>query len=564
MTTTPTICFVVAASAEGDDELIARAAALVRCGWSVHLLSCAGEIAAGACIVIHRLDELPSLPGASLQRYGGDDPTVVLGERAQGALEALHADHRFDLVEFIDGAVAIRSVQSKRSAAAFLDLPLAVRLVAPDFHRRTDELRTLGAPRELKLDFCERYAFEHADVQLAARAALLAAAAARAWAVRPDAQADPVPGADGRTDQDVGDLYAGLLGRSSTTPATAAADPTLTIVVAHYNHEDYLPATLASLAAQTRPPDEVIVIDDGSTSAAALENFAVEEARYPNWRFIRQDNVGPGATRNRGLELATGSCFLPFDSDNIAVATMVEQLLGAMARNPDRAATTCHNLGFTESADIAASRFVSCYAPTGGPLVLGAVENVFGDTCAIFRTEALRSVGGFETNLWSPTEDWETFAKMVTRGLSVDVLPRPLFYYRTDAGGRLQHLGVDRGTKLRLRAHLLDQFFANAPVDERGRRELFEALQAFDAAAGVEARLAEQQRWHDAQMADLDAFREDQVERARSEQGARADAADAQVAVERARAETAERELAALRKATSGRLLGRAVRWRPR
>ncbi len=423
----------------------------------------------------------------------------------------------------------------------------------------------LGAPRELKLDFCERYAFEHADVQSAATAELLAAAAARVWKIRPEAAPVPLGGDGGATDEDVEDFYRARLG-GLPEPVGGAPTGSLTIVVAHYNHERYLAAALSSLAAQTRPADEVIVIDDGSTSAAALEVFGAQEDLYPSWRFIRQENAGPGATRNRGLELATGTYFLPFDSDNVAAPTMVEQLVRAMERNPRRAATACHNLGFTEDEDIAAGRFVSRYSPTGGPIVLSAVENVIGDTCSIFDAETLRSVGGFEVNLWSPTEDWETFVKMVTRGLEVDVLPRPLFYYRTDAGGRLQHLGTDRGTKLRLRAHLLDEFFAKAAIGEQDLRELFEALQAFDDFIGVEleARLAEQRRWHDAQMADLDAFRESQVQAVITELGGRADAADAQVAIERTRAEAAERQLATLREATSGPLLGRAVRWRSR
>jgi glycosyltransferase involved in cell wall biosynthesis len=545
MSTPPTVCFVVA---DGEGAASAQAAALARRGWAVHFLACSEEVGtaieggeAGAVgVVVHRLEKLPAVPGDSVQRFGGDDPAVVLGERVQAALEALLSDYRFDLIEFFDGGVAMRSVQSKRSAAAFLDVPLAVRLVTSAARRRVEEEATLSAPRELKLDFCEAYAFEHADLR-------------------------PAESGEGRADTEVERFYSDLLERRHAA-APAAAKLTLTVVVAHHNHERYLEATLASLAAQTRPADEVIVIDDGSTSAAALEVFAAQESRYPQWRFIRQKNAGPGATRNHGLELAAGDCFLPFDSDNLAVETMVERLLAAMEANPDRVATACHNLGFTDSENIAAGRFVSRYSPTGGPLVLAAVENVFGDTSSIFRTEALRSVGGFETNLWSPTEDWETFAKMATRGLEVDVLPLPLFYYRTESGGRLQRLGTDRATKLRLRAHLVDEFFAAAALGERERRELFEALQAFDdfIGVGLEARLTEQRRWHDTQMADLDHFREEQVERVRGEWSAKAEEAEGRAAAERARAEAAERELNALREATSGPLLSWAVRWRGR
>ena len=238
----------------------------------------------------------------------------------------------------------------------------------------------------------------------------------------------------------------------------------MTVAVAHYNHDQFCPAALASLAAQTRPPDEVIVIDDGSTSDVARRVFAEQETHYPDWTFVRQENAGPGVARNRALERAGGTYFLPFDSDNIATPRLVERLLEAMERNPSRAATTCHYVAFVDDADIEAGDFAFRYSPTGGPRLSGCLENVYGDTCALFRAEALRSVGGFEAHRWSPHEDWETFVKMTVRGLEVEVLPQPLFYYRTDCGGRLQALTADPAVTFRHRAHLIDEFFADAEL----------------------------------------------------------------------------------------------------
>ncbi len=566
MSAPPIACFVIAPGKDVADAppTQSAAAALARLGWVVHLLDCSEEggqgveDAAAAGAVVHRLAEIPTPHRADVQRYGGDHPTVVLGERAQEVIEALHAEHSFDLIEFPDaGGLGMRSVQSKRSADAFADVPIAVRLAAPVFRRRADRLQMLGAPRDLKLDFCERYAFQQADIQLVAAEGLLESVVRRGWKVRPDVRTLPQADRGREGEETIDGFYRELLQRPLAAGPVAGSTATLSVVVAHYNHELHLEAALSSLAAQTRPPDEVIVIDDGSTSEAALRVFAEQETRHPDWRFIRQENIGPGATRNRGLELAAGEYFLPFDSDNIAVETMVERLLRAMEANPERAATTCHNLGFTADAEVASGRFVSRYSPTGGPQVLSAVENVYGDTCSIFRTEALRSVGGFEINRWSPTEDWETFVKMAVRGLEIDVLPRPLFYYRTDSGGRLQSLGTDRKTKLKLRAHLVDMLLAGSEASDSERRDLIESLQAFDdfITEEFEARLAAQGRWHDSQMADLDAFREAQVAEVRAELGGEASR-------EGARAERAERELERLSRATSGRLLGRVVRWR--
>lgn len=713
---------------------------LARRGWEVHVVFCGGvddeerlseapAVLAREGIAFHLLEDLPAPPGAAVRHYGGDDAILVLSEHALEALEALHAEHRFDLIEFPDWrALALRPVQAKAAGDALLDVPLAVKLHSTTEWQREGNLQRRSAPRDLKMEFCERYAFERADVQLSPSRYMLDYTCMADWAVRDDAAVaypypDPEPelaaqapeihelvffgrlerrkglhlfldaldsvepdmpvlflGKDTLIDGDkaseliaerladrphrieteldrsgalaelrrgdrlavipslretfgftvaecvanqipflaaraggipevvdhpegrerwlfeptpeglrdaldrrlsaAGDdeialraevaaacdpelwndrveaVYSGLTERPAPPRVARSSEPaTVTVAVAHYNHDRFLPGALASLATQTRPPDEVIVIDDGSTSEAARRVFAEQEERYPDWTFVRQENSGPGVARNRALERAAGTYFLSFDSDNIATPRLVERLLEAMERNPSRAATTCHYVAFVDDVDIEAGDFAFRYSPTGGPLLSGCVENVYGDTCALFRTESLRSVGGFEVQRWSPHEDWETFVKMTVGGLEVEVLPRPLFYYRTDSGGRLQALTADPAVVFRQRARLIDKFFADAELPARERRDLWECLQAFDrfAAEGLEERLKEQRLWHDSQMADLHAWRLSQLEELRVHLGA-------EVEAQRCRTEAAEGELAALAAVTPRRLLLRALR----
>jgi glycosyltransferase involved in cell wall biosynthesis len=200
--------------------------------------------------------------------------------------------------------------------------------------------------------------------------------------------------------------------------------------VPHHNLGRYLPATLASLAAQTYPHVEVTVIDDGSTDPASQAVFEQMRQRHPTFRFVGQANAGIGATRNRGLFDARGELFLPVDADNIARADMVERLVAGMRHRPELAALTCYFLAFREEADLVAGRFAYACRPTGGPHVLGCLQNVYGDACAIYRTEAFRAVGGYETDRGTSFEDWEAFVKLVNARHQVDVLPEHLFYYR--------------------------------------------------------------------------------------------------------------------------------------
>ncbi len=91
--------------------------------------------------------------------------------------------------------------------------------------------------------------------------------------------------------------------------------PRLSLVIPVYNVAAYLPACLDSIVAQTRAPDEIIVIDDGSTDACP-EILADYAARLPQMRVVRQQNGGLSAARNTGLEHATGEWLAFLDSDD--------------------------------------------------------------------------------------------------------------------------------------------------------------------------------------------------------------------------------------------------------
>jgi GT2 family glycosyltransferase len=102
---------------------------------------------------------------------------------------------------------------------------------------------------------------------------------------------------------------------------------TFSVVIPTYNRCDYLMACLSTVFAQRRQPDEVIVIDDGSTDGtrAALDAFG-------DVIVIAQSNAGPGAARNRGAAAASGDYLVFLDSDDLwfpwtleVYATLVER-----------------------------------------------------------------------------------------------------------------------------------------------------------------------------------------------------------------------------------------------
>ena len=69
------------------------------------------------------------------------------------------------------------------------------------------------------------------------------------------------------------------------------------VVVPVYNHG----LTVGDVIRGSSQAFAVIAVDDGSTDPEAIRVFSEQQHRYPQFRFIRQANAGPGAARNRAL-----------------------------------------------------------------------------------------------------------------------------------------------------------------------------------------------------------------------------------------------------------------------
>jgi glycosyltransferase involved in cell wall biosynthesis len=91
-------------------------------------------------------------------------------------------------------------------------------------------------------------------------------------------------------------------------------------IVPTHNHGRFLGEAVRSALAQTRPPLEVIVVDDGSTddtgeAVAALAGLI---------RYVRQENRGVSSARNRGAGLALGTLLAFLDADDLWMPEKLE------------------------------------------------------------------------------------------------------------------------------------------------------------------------------------------------------------------------------------------------
>ena len=105
--------------------------------------------------------------------------------------------------------------------------------------------------------------------------------------------------------------------------------PTIAVVIPAYNAEAWIAETLASVHAQSRAPQEIIVVDDGSRDATA------QVAAANGARVVRRPNGGAAAARNCGIAAATSDWIAFLDADDLWLPARVERLEAALLLCPD-------------------------------------------------------------------------------------------------------------------------------------------------------------------------------------------------------------------------------------
>lgn len=187
-------------------------------------------------------------------------------------------------------------------------------------------------------------------------------------------------------------------------------DRSVSVVLPVCNGERYVGEAIESVLRQTRPPDEVVVVDDGSTDGS----LAVVERYAPRVRHVVQPNAGVGAARNRGVELARGRFLAFLDHDDLWVEDKLDRQLEALGADPSLEAV----FGLVEqfvSPDLGAAERARLHCPPApGPgYAAGAM---------LIRRAAFDRVGPFETH-WRVGEFLSWYLRAHEAGLRSSVLP---------------------------------------------------------------------------------------------------------------------------------------------
>jgi cellulose synthase/poly-beta-1,6-N-acetylglucosamine synthase-like glycosyltransferase len=139
------------------------------------------------------------------------------------------------------------------------------------------------------------------------------------------------------------------LARPPAPARSPASRPTLAVIIAAYNEAPVLASTITALLAQTDPPDDIIIADDGSTDATAdllrgrygLAMPALGEITASGpIRWLRAPHGGKARTLNRALAYAKTELMMTVDADTKLAPDAVAAMRNAFAATPGLVAAT--------------------------------------------------------------------------------------------------------------------------------------------------------------------------------------------------------------------------------
>lgn len=217
--------------------------------------------------------------------------------------------------------------------------------------------------------------------------------------------------------------------------------PFLSVIIPVFNRENYLREALDSVLGQTRPVDEIIVVDDGSTDRSA------EVARSYGGvvRCVSQANQGIGGARNTGIALAQGELIALLDSDDLWMKNKLERQCAALAERPELDAVFC--------------RMKPLLSPEIKPGEIPAFDESERDALSASSLLARRKVfvetGPFETDL-RRGEFVSWFGRAREHGVRFAVLPEVLLHRRVHAGNSV-HEDATKIDYVRLLKRQLDR-----------------------------------------------------------------------------------------------------------
>jgi len=223
--------------------------------------------------------------------------------------------------------------------------------------------------------------------------------------------------------------------------------PTFSVIIAAYNAADAIGDALESVFAQTKPPREVIVCDDGSTDEldGALTSYS------DRITLIRKQNGGEGSAKNTAARAASSDFIAVLDADDAYLPTRLEALQALAEARPDLDILTT-DAYLEVDGQVARRCYTNDWTFEVEDQRAGILDRNFIFGHVAVRRDRFLSVGGFdETIRW--TTDWDCWLRLILDGARAGCVMEPLAVYRVHEGS----LSADRARLVAGRLQTLEK-----------------------------------------------------------------------------------------------------------
>lgn len=196
---------------------------------------------------------------------------------------------------------------------------------------------------------------------------------------------------------------------------------TIGAVITAFNQGNMVEEAVSSVRAQTRRPDRIVVVDDGSRDPYSLQVLARLE-RASDVEVIHQPNAGVSAARNRGIGHCPCDLVLVLDGDDRILPTFLETTSACLDRDPKAlgASSWMRMFGLAHAL----------VRPPGGPVTAFLARNAC-PAAVLLRRSAWVRAGGYAEALRQGFEDWDFFLSLLEEGGRISIVPEALIEYRT-------------------------------------------------------------------------------------------------------------------------------------
>ena len=224
--------------------------------------------------------------------------------------------------------------------------------------------------------------------------------------------------------------------KQNTSIKNSADEPSVAVIVTHFNLGEYLDLCLSDLINQTYRNYRIIVVDDSSNETSSITLLETAKDKYINYENIlfvsTESNLYVGGARNFGASFCTEEYLIFFDVDNRCKPSFIEDLMKAALNSGSKIVAAGSLIGsFAPGMSLieVPNHVVYKRITLGFNFESQEFNNQYGDATFAIENKTFRGLKGFKEFRNTPFEDWEFFKRYFHSYGEIECFLIPNFYY---------------------------------------------------------------------------------------------------------------------------------------